>query len=170
VDIDLKKVTGIFDLTNQNAVRVTQKDFPGKYRLVYFGYTSCPDMCPTGLQAMSRTMDMLGERAERVQPLFITVDPARDTQERLRDYLSAFNPAIMGLRGSEAQTEAAADAFQVDYEQVEDEEGTDAEYVVEHNSAIFLLAPEGKLLKAFPENVAPAKIVKALRTAWNMRD
>lgn len=170
VDIDLKKVTGIFDLTNQAGARVTQKDFPGKYRLVYFGYTSCPDMCPTGLQAMSLAMDMLGARAIRVQPIFITVDPVRDTPERLRDYLTAFDPAITALRGDEAQTEAAAEAFQVDYERVEDEEGTDADYVVEHNSPIFLFTPEGKLLKAFPENIAPAKIVKTLRTALNIRD
>lgn len=170
VGVDLKKVTLAYSLTNQDGVRVGPKDFPGKYQMIYFGYTMCPDMCPTGLQSMSMALEQLGPAAARVQPLFITVDPARDSAARLRDYLSAFYPGIMGLRGTDAETEAAANAFQVDYERVEDDEGADAEYVVEHNSRIYVFTPEGKLLKAFPENADPKRIVKVLHAAWNIRD
>jgi len=155
------KIGGPFTLTSQDGATVTSGDFAGKYLLVYFGYTSCPDMCPTGLQSMSRALDMLGPNADKVQPLFITVDPARDTPKKLKDYDSAFHPKIIGLTGTPEQIAAAAKAYQVYYQKGEG----DQDYEVEHSSLIYLMDPEGNLVTTFDEEVDPKLIVAALNKA-----
>jgi cytochrome oxidase Cu insertion factor (SCO1/SenC/PrrC family) len=155
------KLGGPFNLTSQDNKPVSDKDFAGKYLLVYFGYTSCPDMCPTGLQSMSRALDMLKSDADRVQPLFITVDPARDTPKKLKDYDSAFHPKIIGLTGSPDQIAAVAKEYQVYYQKGEG----DQDYEVEHSSLIYLLDPNGNLVTTFSEEVDPKLIVAALQKA-----
>lgn len=158
---DMGKVGGPFTLTNQDGHPVTDQDFAGKYLLVYFGYTSCPDMCPTGLQSMSRALDQLGADADKVQPLFITVDPARDTPQKLKEYDSAFSPRIVGLTGSPEQIAAVAKEYQAYYQKGEGDE----EYEVEHSSLIYLMSPKGDLVTTFDEEVDPKAIVAAVQKA-----
>ncbi len=151
-----------FALINQDGKTVRDTDFAGKYLLIYFGYTSCPDMCPTGLSSISHALDQLGKESDKVQPLFITVDPARDTPTRLKEYDASFHPKIIGLTGTEAQIAAAAKAYDVYYKKGEGEE----EYEVDHSSLIYLVDPSGALMTTFDEEVAPTKLTAALRKAW----
>src|SRR6476469_9886118 len=108
-------IGGPYSLVDQNGRAVSDRDFAGRYRIVYFGYTHCPDVCPTDLATISQALNLFEKkdpvRAARVQPLFITVDPARDTPATLKDYLRAFHPRLIGLTGSEAQVAAAEKAF-----------------------------------------------------------
>jgi protein SCO1/2 len=154
---------GPFILTNQDNQQVSDRDFPGKYLLIYFGYTSCPDMCQTGLQSISRALELLKTDADRVQPLFITVDPARDTPAKLKDYDSAFSPKIIGLTGTPDQIAAVAREYQVYYQKGE---GDDQEYEVDHSSLIYLMDPDGHLVTTFDEQADPTTIVAALQKTW----
>ena len=156
------KIGGAFALTSQDGKPVSDKDFPGKYLLVYFGYTSCPDMCPTGLQSISRALDQLKAEADKVQPLFITVDPARDTAARLKEYDASFHPKIIGLTGTAEQIAAVAKEYQVYYKKGEG----DADYEIEHSSQIYLMSPDGGFITTFDEEVDPKLIVAALQKAW----
>ena len=157
------KIGGPFSLIDQDGKAKTDADFAGKYLLVYFGYTYCPDMCPTGLQSMSRALDQLGDGAKTVQPLFITVDPGRDTPTKLKEYIASFHPAIVGLTGSAEQIAAVAKAYQVYYKKGENVDEHD--YIMDHSSLIYLMDPQGKFVATFPEEVAPDVLVKALRGA-----
>ena len=156
------KVGGGFSLINQDGKIAKDTDFAGKYLMIYFGYTYCPDMCPTGLQSMSRALDMLKDEVGKVQPLFITVDPARDTPQRLKEYDSAFHPSIIGLTGSAEQIAAVAKEYQVYYEKGEG----DQDYEVAHSSEIYLMNPAGALVATFEEEVEPRLIVEALKKDW----
>lgn len=156
---------GSFTLVNQDGKIVTERDFLGKYRLVYFGYTFCPDMCPTGLQSLARTLDLLKEDSSRVRTLFITIDPARDTPAKLKEYVSSFNPTIVALTGNAQQIAEIAKAYQVYYSKQETAEN-EGEYVMDHSSLIYLMDPAGKLIATYPEEVDPKVLVSALRKAW----
>ncbi|MDR3423857.1 MAG: SCO family protein [Alphaproteobacteria bacterium] len=159
--LDRDKLGGPFTLTNQDGKIVSDRDFAGRYLLIYFGYTFCPDICPTGLQSMSRALDELKGDADKIQPLFITVDPARDTPQRLKDYNSAFNPRIVGLTGSAEQIAAVAKEYQVYYEKGEGDE----DYEVDHSTLIYLMNPAGKLVATFGEETDPQAIVAAFKKA-----
>ncbi len=160
--IQTAKIGGGFSLINQDGKATKDTDFLGKYLMIYFGYTYCPDMCPTGLQSMSRALDMLKDEVGKVPPLFITVDPARDTPQRLKEYDSAFHPSIVGLTGSAEQIAAVAKEYQVYYEKGEG----DQDYDVAHSSVIYLMNPKGALVATFEEEVEPNLIVQALKKAW----
>jgi protein SCO1/2 len=159
------KIGGPFTLTDQDGKAVTEKTYAGKYLLVYFGYTSCPDMCPTGLQSISRALDSLKEDSDKVQPLFITIDPMRDTPQRLKEYDAAFHPKIVGLTGTKQEIAAVAKEYEVYYKKGEGDE----DYVMDHSSIIYLMSPGGKLLGVFTEEVDPALLVDALKKAWNAK-
>jgi protein SCO1/2 len=156
-----KNIGGSFSLVNQDGKPVTEADYRGKYLLVYFGYTYCPDMCPTGLQSMSQALDQLGGKADKIAPLFITIDPARDDAAKLKAYVSEFNPRIQGLTGSDKQVADAAAAYQVYY--AKGEQVDEHDYVMDHSSLIYLMAPDGKFITTFPEDVDAATIVKAVQ-------
>ena len=156
------KIGGSFALTDQDGKKVSSSDFAGQYLLVYFGYTNCPDMCPTGLQSISRALDALKKDADKVQPLFITVDPERDTPKRLKEYDSAFHPKIIGLTGNAFDIAAVAKEYQVYYRKGEGAQ----DYEVEHSSLIYLMNPAGELVTTFDEEVDPQNIVAALKKAW----
>lgn len=162
VPANAAKIGGPFALTGPDGKTVRDTDFAGKYLLVYFGYTNCPDMCPTGLQSISRAMDRLGDDADKVQPLFITVDPARDSPQRLRDYDSAFHPKIIGLTGSAESLAAVAKEYQVYYQKDEGDE----DYDVDHSALIYLMNPSGNLVETFDEEADPALIVAALKKGF----
>src|SRR5262249_52294505 len=108
-------IGGPFRLVDQNGRPVDDTQFRGKLKLVYFGYTYCPDVCPTELQTMSQALDALGPAAAQVQPLFITIDPQRDTPEQLKDYMQSFHPSFLGLTGTPAEVDAVARAYRVYY-------------------------------------------------------
>jgi len=156
---------GPFTLINQDGKTITDGDYRGKYLLVYFGYTFCPDMCPTGLTSIAHTLDQLGADAVKVQPLFITIDPARDTPAVLKNYVQSFNPSIAGLSGSAEQIAAVAKEYQVYYAR-EDMDDDSSEYMMDHSSLIYLMDPSGKFIASFPEDVAPETLTNALRNAF----
>ncbi|MEP0315604.1 MULTISPECIES: SCO family protein [Alphaproteobacteria] len=139
-----------FSLTDHNGNRVTQADFFGRWQLVFFGFTHCPDVCPTTLAYMAKVLDRLGGAVERVAPLFITVDPTRDTPGVMAEYVQAFHPKLVGLTGSEADVAAAAQSFRVYYEKVEEETALDG-YLMAHSGHIYLMAPDGRFEDVFRE-------------------
>ncbi|MBW7902803.1 MAG: SCO family protein [Rhodocyclaceae bacterium] len=137
-------------LQDHNGRTVTDQDFRGRFQLLTFGYTSCPDVCPTTLAEMAALMKALGEAAARVQPLFVSVDPARDTPALLKEYTALFDARILGLTGSPALIRGVADNFKVRYEEVR-EPGAPAErYTVDHSAGMILLGPDGRFLARFP--------------------
>lgn len=135
-------VGGPFELTSQNDRRVSDKDFRGKLMLVYFGYTFCPDVCPAGLQVISAALDKLGTRADDVVPIFISLDPERDTPAKLKEYLGSFNPRLLGLTGTPEEIAAVAKAYRAYYKKVPDAKHPD-EYSVDHTSIIYLMGRDG---------------------------
>jgi protein SCO1/2 len=113
-------VGGAFSLTDQTGKRVTDKDFRGRYTLVFFGFTNCPDVCPSALQVMAAALDKLGPEGQKITPLFITVDPERDTPAQLAGYLKSFHPRLVGLTGTPAEIEAVTKAYRVYVKKVAD--------------------------------------------------
>lgn len=137
---------------------VTHEDFPGLFQLITFGYTYCPDVCPTTLAEMSLIMKKLGPQAERLQPIFITVDPQRDTAAVLQSYTRFFHPRIVALTGSPALIKRAADNFRVRYE-IAREPGAPAEqYAIDHSAGMYLLGPDGLPIRKFAFGMPPAEI------------
>lgn len=129
---------------------VTNEDMQGRFTLIYFGYTGCPDVCPTTLSVIAEAMDALGDQADKVAPLFVTVDPERDTAQLLRDYTGFMHPAIMGLRGPKAYTDHMVKAFNARYEvHVPDPEHPDR-YAIDHTASVALMDPGGFLIKRYP--------------------
>lgn len=141
-------VGGPFSLTDHTGKRVTDQDFRGRYMLVFFGFTFCPDVCPTALQVSSAALDKLGDKARRVTPVLISVDPERDTPEQLQSYVSSFHPRLVGLTGTLPEIEAVARAYRAYYRRVKDERST-AGYSIDHTSIIYLMGPDGRFLTHF---------------------
>jgi protein SCO1/2 len=134
-------IGGPFTLNNHRGRAVTERDFRGRPMAVFFGFTHCPDVCPTTLGDMTRIMEALGSDADRIHWLFVSVDAERDTPQALADYLSAFDPRIIGLSGTEAQVADVARAFRVYYRKVPLEGGA---YTMDHSASVFLLDEEGR--------------------------
>lgn len=140
-------IGGPFSLVDHNGKRVTEKDFQGEFTLVFFGYTYCPDVCPAELQVVSAALDALGEKAKRVTPLFITIDPERDTAEQMKSYVENFHPRLVGLTGTAEEIRAAAKAYRVYYARAKGESST--EYLMDHSSIVYLMSPDGTYLAHF---------------------
>lgn len=155
-------IGGAFTLTSHDGRTVKDTDFDGKYRLVFFGYTFCPDICPTELQTVAQAMDLLGADAAAVQPLFITIDPARDTPAVLADYVGLFHPAIIGLTGSDAQIADVARAYRVYYARSQGEEYPDA-YLMDHSTFVYLMAPDGGFVTVLAKGTTAEQIVEAIQ-------
>jgi cytochrome oxidase Cu insertion factor (SCO1/SenC/PrrC family) len=141
-------VGGPFELTDQNGNRVKDTDFRGKFMLVYFGYTFCPDVCPTELQVMTAAVDQLGSDADSVQPIFITVDPERDTVEQMKLYVSNFSDRLIGLTGSPEDVATATKAYRVYSAKVKDQNSV-SDYLMDHTSMVFLMGPNGEFRRVF---------------------
>ena len=154
-------IGGPFALTDQTGQPRSDADFRGKLMLVYFGFTNCPDICPTDLQQMGLAVDQLGLAGQIVQPIFITVDPERDTAEHLKDYMPMFHPRFVGLTGDAVAIEAAARAYRVYYEKVEREDKAD--YTVDHSAFIYLIGRDGKYLGFFPPGTSAERLAEGLR-------
>jgi protein SCO1/2 len=154
-------VGGPFALIDHTGTARTEQDFRGKLLLVYFGFTYCPDVCPADLQNIGLALDQLGAAGDRVQPLFVTLDPERDTPAHLADYVPAFHPRLIGLTGDDAAIRAAADAYKVYYAKVTNEGGND--YTVDHTAFIYLMGPDGRYLGFFPPGTGAERIAEMLR-------
>jgi cytochrome oxidase Cu insertion factor (SCO1/SenC/PrrC family) len=154
-------IGGPFDLIDQNGRRRTDAEFRGKLLVLYFGYTYCPDVCPTDLIAISSAIHLLGPAGNNVQPIFITVDPQRDTVGHLRGYVATFHPRLIGLTGSERDIRTLALAYKVYYARVAAEHGEP--YAIDHTGFIYLIGGDGKYLGFFPPGTPPDRMVEVIR-------
>jgi protein SCO1 len=152
-------IGGPFTLVDQNGTTRHAEDFRGKLMLVYFGYTYCPDVCPTELQTMSDAIDQLGSKGDAVQPIFITVDPERDTPEQLKGYAENFHPRLLALTGSASEIAEVARAYKVFYQPVKQADG---EYLMDHSSIVYLMGRDGRYITHFGGNLTAEKMAAAI--------
>jgi protein SCO1/2 len=153
-------VGGPFTLTDQSGKQRSDSEFRGKLMIVYFGYTYCPDVCPTDLMAITQALDALGPAAEGIQPVFITIDPERDTKV-LADYVSAFHRSLVGLTGSPEEIRSVANLYKAFYAKVQDERN--GGYSVEHTGVIYLMGRNGEYLGFMPPQTNPDRLTEVLR-------
>ncbi|MEH6629222.1 MAG: SCO family protein [Halopseudomonas aestusnigri] len=150
-------IGGPFNLVDHNGKNVSEKDFQGKYMLIYFGYTYCPDVCPTSLTLLSEAMDIVEAKdpalAKLITPVFITVDPERDTVSAIKDYVENFYPTMVGLTGTTEQVSAAAKVFRVFFQRAEVEDSND--YLMDHSSITYLIGPDGLYSKHYGHGTGP---------------
>jgi len=155
---------GRFILQDHTGEFVTDQHFRGRFMLVTFGYTFCPDICPTNLINMTEALDHLEGDSGKIAAIFITVDPKRDTVRQLNGYMEAFHPDMVGLTGSEEMVDRIAASYKVVYERHDPESGSDPdEYAVDHTASIFLMGPDGKFLVKFAHGMAPNEMAARIR-------
>jgi cytochrome oxidase Cu insertion factor (SCO1/SenC/PrrC family) len=154
-------IGGPFALVDHTGKPRTDADFPGKLLVIYFGYTYCPDICPADLLAISQALDRLGAAAHEVQPIFITIDPERDTVEHLSDYVSAFHKSLIGLTGAPDQIRKVATAYKAYYAKVESDDHKN--YVVDHTAFIYLVGKDGRYLGFLPPSTTPERLGEVIR-------
>lgn len=138
---------GPFTLTDHNGKTVTEKDFTGKYRLIYFGFTFCPAICPTELSKITAALKTMGPDADKILPIFVTVDPARDTPDKMKSYVSLFHPKLVGLTGTPGQIKAMLKEYKIYAARRQDPQMS--EYTMDHSSFIYFMAPDDRLLRIF---------------------
>jgi len=154
------RIGGPFTLTNHRGEKVTDSTYRGRFLFVYFGYGYCPDVCPTELANMAAALDMLGDKAIALQPLFVTVDPERDSVEFLAEYVGQFHPKFVGLTGTPAEISAVAKSYRVFYRKANEDNST--EYLVDHSSFVYLMGPNGEFLTMFRSATDPAAMAKTI--------
>ena len=156
-------VGGPFQLVNQDGQAVDQTLLDGKWSLVFFGFTYCPDYCPTTLTALEATKQQMGDRAKDIQIVFVTVDPERDTPQALKDYLSSdgFPRGVIGLTGTPAQIKTAADAYRAYYQKVGDGDA----YTMNHSLTVYLMGPDGKFRSAIAHDLGPERAAQVIERA-----
>lgn len=157
--------TPVFTLADDEGRIRTSAEFRGKFLLVFFGFTNCPDVCPTTLSDVAQVMDDLGADAGKVRPLFVSIDPKRDRQLGLAAYTAAFHPAILGLAGTETETQAAADSFKIFFERENDATSPDG-YSMAHTPGLFLIGPDGEWLRQFTYGTPAADILSDLQNRF----
>ncbi|PWC56607.1 SCO family protein [Azospirillum sp. TSO22-1] len=151
-----------FALTDHTGRAVTQADFAGRFLLLTFGYTACPDVCPTGLQTMAATLDALGPEADKVRAAFVTVDPQRDTPAQLSGYVELFHKHLIGLTGDEPAIADFAKQMRVKYAKVVVRPEDPDAYAMDHTASFFLIGPDGKLLDRLPHRLTPDKLAEKI--------
>ncbi|MGV1015089.1 MAG: SCO family protein, partial [Methyloceanibacter sp.] len=157
-------VGGPFTLVGENGKTVTDRDFRGRHMLVFFGFTHCPDICPAELQVMAASLDGLGDKAKDVVPIFITLDPERDTPEIVTGYVKNFGPAFVGLTGSPQAIADAAKAYRVAYAKFTPEGAENAgTYSIDHTALVYLMGPDGEFITHIPYGTPAAKMTETLR-------
>ena len=154
------RVGGPITLTSHLGKRLSTQELRGKYLLVYFGYTYCPDICPNELMKISAALDKLGDNSANIQPLFITVDPKRDTAEVLKDYVSHFHKSLIGLTGTPEEIDRATKAYRVLYRFAGDISGSD--YLIGHSNNIFLMDKKGEYATHFAHGSTVGEIVDGI--------
>ena len=156
-------IGGPFTLVDHQGRPVTEDYFKGRLMLVYFGYTFCPDVCPTALTDMGDALGILGAAADKVTPVFITVDPDRDTPEHMKEYLKFFHPRMIGLTGTPEQTAAALKAYKVHAAKAPFEGGDAGDYLMDHTSIIYLMGPDGAYKTHFSHGAGAEDMAKGIR-------
>lgn len=152
----------VFSLPDEAGQQRESAEFRGRYLLVFFGFTNCPDVCPTTLSEVAQVMEDLGPDADRVQPIFISIDPERDRALGIDDYTSAFHPAILGLAGDQVATTAAASSFRIYFEREEDAAAPDG-YTMSHSPGLFLVGPDGQWLRQYAYGTPAEDILSDLK-------
>ncbi len=166
-------VTGEFSLIDHHGNPVKDEDYRGYWLLIFFGYTHCPDVCPTSLGVVGLVMDELGPDADKVQPLFITIDPARDTPEIMAEYVADFHPRIIGLSGSSEQIKAAAHSHRAYYAKAPTMEGLEevvGEYAMDHSAYLYLMDSEGVYAHVFSPTDTVEEIAAGIREYQNQKN
>ncbi len=161
----MASVGGKFLLTDQNGAAFSSDQLQGKFSLIFFGFTHCPAICPTGLQVMSNAMSLLDAVADAVTPVFITVDPARDTVARNKEFFQEFHPSFVALTGSQEAIDEAKKAWRVYAQKVEMENSMMDGYMFDHSSLIYLMDRQGTLLEVFSHDVDAGIIAARIRSA-----
>ena len=154
------KIGGPFKLVSHRGEKVSDETYRGRFLLVYFGYAYCPDVCPTELANMAAAIDYMGEAASEIQPLFITVDPDRDSPSFMANYVAQFHPAMVGLTGTNQEIADVAKRYRVFYRKVKDESMN--EYMMDHSNFIYLIGPNGEFLSMFRGGTDPGVMSKAI--------
>ncbi len=155
------QIGGPFTLIDQDGVKKSSADFHGRFMLIYFGYSNCPDVCPTTLSLMADALDKLGSKASSVVPVFITIDPERDTPARLKPYVASFGPRFVGLTGDLASIKRVADLYRV-YLKKQPLQG--GGYGMDHSSVIYLMGSDGKFVTYWDDtSIGPDKLAAELR-------
>lgn len=149
-----------FALTDHTGRAVTQADFAGRFLLLTFGYTACPDVCPTGLQTMAATLDALGAEADKVRAAFVSVDPQRDTPAHLAGYVALFHKHLIGLTGGEPAIAEFARQMRVKYAKVVVRPEDPEAYAMDHTASFFLIGPDGKLLDRLSHRLTAEKLAE----------
>ncbi|HUW72696.1 MAG TPA: SCO family protein [Methyloceanibacter sp.] len=155
-------IGGPFELVGKGGKTVTDKDFRGRYMLVFFGFTRCPDICPAELQVMSTALDELGDDADKVVPVFITLDPERDTSDSVTTYVENFGPNFVGLSGSPEAIAKVAKSYRVTYQKFQDQSMGD-NYTIDHSALAYLMGPDGEFVTHIPYGTSPDKMAETLR-------
>jgi protein SCO1/2 len=161
------QVGGPYTLVDQDGNTVTDKDFAGKYKLIYFGFTYCPAICPTELQKITGALKELGAEAENIQPLFITIDPERDTVPVMKDYVALFHPRLVGLTGSRAQIDAVMKGYRVFARKAQDPGMND--YTMDHSSFIYLMSPDDTLISMYRVEDNADYIVRDIKNRFGVQ-
>jgi protein SCO1/2 len=150
---------GPFRLIDHTGATVTDETYRGKWLMMFFGFTHCPDICPTTLSKIANVMELLGQDAAKVQPLFVTVDPERDTVEVLRAYIAAFDTPIVGLTGSAEQIATVAESYGV----ISQRSGNGADHTIGHSTPIYLIDPNGIYITILDPDISPQEMAAWLR-------
>ena len=156
------RIGGPFTLTDHTGNRRSLSDFKGRFTLLYFGFTSCPDICPTDLYSMTKAVEELGVDGEKVNLVFVTLDPERDTPPKLAQYISLFHPRLVALTGTPAEIRDAANLYKVYFRKTKLGE-REGDYTIDHSAFIYLLNPEGRYLGFYPPNTSPDRIAQIVR-------
>jgi len=156
-------IGGPFTLVDHNGNTVTDTDFRGRYMLIYFGYTYCPDVCPTAAIVMARALEQLGEEEKKVVPIIITIDPERDRPEDLKEYVAHFHPRMVGLSGTPEQVAVAVKAYKVYAAKIFEEGWGVDEYFVYHSDVTYFMGPDGKYIDHFGSGTTPKIMAERMR-------
>jgi protein SCO1 len=161
VQTGVAEIGGPFALTDQNGTVRTDANFHGRFLLIYFGYSFCPDVCPTTLAEMGAALDKLGPKRARVAPIFITIDPARDTPKILKDYMKSFGPDFVGLTGNDKAIAQVAREYHV---YIKKHPLPGGNYSMDHSGVIYLMGPDGKFVTYYEDEIGPDKMADDLRS------
>ncbi|MEE2698763.1 MAG: SCO family protein [Pseudomonadota bacterium] len=152
-----------FNLLNQNYQPINEVSFRGKHTLIFFGYTYCPDICPTVLHNISESLYLLDKHLKKIQPIFITIDPERDTPKVIKSYLGNFHPLITGLTGKPEQVKKVAKAFGVYFAKAEKDKYLEEDYLVDHSGGIYFLGDDGRFITKFSHSSTPEEIARNIK-------
>ncbi len=154
-------IGGPFSLVGADGKPVTDRDFRGRYMLIFFGFTHCPDICPAELQVIAQALEQLGDKAKKMVPIFITLDPERDTPDAMANFVKSFGPNFVGLTGSPEAIAAAAKAYRVAYSKVENKDSA-GDYSVDHSALVYLMDPKGRYVTHFSYGLSADQMAQKL--------